>query len=96
LVYWQLAYQAFYFQKKFLTQHLILFQNQIKEYPAIANELVYDVVGASHFNLERIKELVDKRPELALACWDWRFGDFETAIGAASHDGTKLQTSHNR
>ena len=56
-------------------------------YPHIEPELVMEVVGASHFNFARVKELVDKRPELAKATWDWRYGDFESAIGASSHVG---------
>ena len=54
-------------------------------YPSIDDSIVAEVVGVSHFNLPRLKELVDKRPELARATWDWAFGDWETAIGAASH-----------
>ncbi len=60
-----------------------------KSYPAIGEEIVSEVVGVSHFNLDRLKELVNKRPELARATWDWGFGDWETAIGAASHVGRK-------
>lgn len=60
-----------------------------KRYPAIVEEIVAEVVGVSHFNLDRLKELVNKRPELARATWDWGFGDWETAIGAASHVGRK-------
>lgn len=66
--------------------------NDIKEpkrYPAIVEELTNEVVGVSHFNLDRLKELVNKRPELARATWDWGFGDWESAIGAASHVGRK-------
>jgi hypothetical protein len=59
------------------------------KYPAIADEITNEVVGVSHFNLDRLKELVDPRPELARATWDWGFGDWETAIGAASHVGRK-------
>lgn len=58
-------------------------------YPAISDSIVSEVVGVSHFDLDRLKTLVDKRPELARAAWDWGFGDFETAIGAASHVGRK-------
>ena len=58
-------------------------------YPSIDDEIVAEVVGASHFNLDRVKELVDRRPELARATWDWSFGDWETALGAASHVGRK-------
>lgn len=58
-------------------------------YPALNDSAVSEVVGASHFNLDRVKELVDRRPELARATWDWAFGDFETALGAASHVGRR-------
>jgi hypothetical protein len=58
-------------------------------YPAIHPDVVSEVVGVSHFNLDRLKELVEPRPELARATWDWAFGDWETAIGAASHVGRK-------
>ncbi len=58
-------------------------------YPAIEEEVVAEVVGVSHFDLDRLKILVNKRPELARATWDWGFGDWETAIGAASHTGRK-------
>lgn len=59
------------------------------QYPSISDEIVEEVVGASHFNFNRVKELVDKRPELARATWDWGFGDFESALGAASHVGRR-------
>lgn len=61
----------------------------LNRYPSIDDIIVAEVVGASHFNLDRVKELVDARPELARATWDWGFGDWETAIGAASHVGRK-------
>ncbi|WP_221898709.1 hypothetical protein [Robiginitalea sp. SC105] len=58
-------------------------------YPALDQGTVSEVVGASHFDLDRVKVLVEPRPELARACWDWAFGDFETALGAASHVGRR-------
>ncbi len=58
-------------------------------YPSIEDGIVSEVVGVSHFNLDRLKALVDARPELARATWDWAFGDWETAIGAASHVGRR-------
>lgn len=48
-----------------------------------------DIVGASHGNLVRVKELLSVRPALARAAWEWGYGDWETAIGAASHVGNK-------
>lgn len=62
--------------------------NQLR-YPAIAEPIVEEVVGVSHFSLDRLKELVNPRPELARATWDWGFGDWETALGAASHTGRR-------
>ncbi len=56
-------------------------------FPAQSAAEVREVVGASHFSLERVQALVDKRPELAKSSWDWGFGDWETALGAASHTG---------
>jgi hypothetical protein len=50
---------------------------------------VRSVVGLSHRSLEGVKELVDARPELAKASWDWGFGDSESALGAASHTGRR-------
>lgn len=58
-------------------------------FPNIDPEKIAEVVGKSHFDLERVKELVDARPELAKSVWEWRFGDFESAIGAASHVGRR-------
>ena len=46
-------------------------------------------VGASHGNLARVKELVSARPALARASWDWGYGDWESAIDAASHVGNR-------
>ena len=58
-------------------------------YPALEAEVMEQVVGASHTNLERVKELVSKRPELAKATWDWGYGDIESALGACSHTGRR-------
>lgn len=57
--------------------------------PITPDAVAREVVGASHANLDRVKELVDQRPELAKAAVDWGMGDFETAIGAASHVGRR-------
>ncbi len=67
-------------------------------YPSIESEIVSEVVGKSHFDLDRVKELVDARPELARATWDWGFGDFETAVGAAAHVGRRdiVQYLHSK
>ncbi|HET6995951.1 MAG TPA: hypothetical protein VFI06_13255 [Chitinophagaceae bacterium] len=60
-----------------------------RRYPAIEDSVAAEMVGVSHFDLDRVKKLVTARPELSRATWDWGFGDWETAIGAASHVGRK-------
>lgn len=51
--------------------------------------LVKDAVGASHGNVARIRELVERQPAMARASIDWGFGDWETCIDAAAHVGNK-------
>lgn len=58
-------------------------------FPTQAPELVREMVTVSHFDLKRVKELVEARPSLAKASWDWGFGDWESALGAASHMGNR-------
>jgi hypothetical protein len=58
-------------------------------YPAIKLSVASEIVSVAHFDLKRLKELVDPRPELAKAKWDWGFGDWESALDAASHVGRK-------
>jgi hypothetical protein len=50
---------------------------------------VSEVVGASHRDLDRVRALVEETPALANAGWDWGFGDWETALGAAAHTGRR-------
>ena len=58
-------------------------------FPTQPPELAREMVMVAHFNLNRVKELVEARPSLAKAAWDWGFGDWETALGAASHMGNR-------
>ncbi len=58
-------------------------------FPAQPPELAQEMVSVSHGNLERVRELVTAHPTLAKATWDWGFGDWETALGAASHVGNR-------
>ena len=51
--------------------------------------MVREFVGASHGNVARVKELLQGRPALAKSAWDWGYGDWETALGAASHVGNR-------
>jgi hypothetical protein len=58
-------------------------------FPSLHPSLMKDVVGLSHSNLARVKEMVQQHPALAKASWDWGYGDHETALGAASHVGQR-------
>ena len=58
-------------------------------FPSHPRALTQEIVGASHGNVARVKELLADRPALARAAWDWGYGDWETAIGAASHVGNR-------
>jgi hypothetical protein len=57
------------------------------EFPTQPPALAREMVGVSHGNLARVNELLALHPTLANAAWDWGFGDWETALGAASHVG---------
>jgi hypothetical protein len=57
--------------------------------PALEATLVEEFVGNAHGNFERVRELLAKEPGLVNATWDWGGGDFETALGAASHMGRR-------
>lgn len=58
-------------------------------FPSLDPALVKEVVGVSHRDLKRTRELVEKQPALARASIDWAFGDWEACIDAASHTGNK-------
>jgi hypothetical protein len=57
--------------------------------PALEASLVQEFVGNAHGDLERVQELLAQEPGLINATWDWGGGDFETALGAASHMGRR-------
>ena len=58
-------------------------------FPSHPPELAREMVGVSHGNVARVKELLAGRPALANASWDWGYGDWESALGAASHVGNR-------
>lgn len=57
--------------------------------PALQGSLVQEFVGNAHGDLDRVRELLAQEPKLINATWDWGGGDFETALGAASHMGRR-------
>ena len=51
--------------------------------------LVENFVAQSHSDLERVEQLLRGEPALVNSAWDWGGGDWETALGAASHMGRR-------
>ena len=57
--------------------------------PALEAKLVQEFVQVAHTDLDRTRQMLEQEPGLANATWDWGGGDFESALGAASHMGRK-------
>jgi hypothetical protein len=57
--------------------------------PQIDRARVKRFVIAGHFNLEAVKEMLAADPTLVNGAIDWGKGDFETALGGASHMGRR-------
>lgn len=57
--------------------------------PQVNRTLVSDFVIYAHSDLEMTKKLLEREPGLINASIDWGGGDFETALGGASHMGRK-------
>ncbi len=66
---------------------MLSFKSQ--EEPQLDKKLVQEFVGASHKNMDKVKEMLEEFPTLLNAAHDWKYGDFETGLGAASHVGYK-------
>ena len=60
-----------------------------ESFPTQPVEMVRETVTVAHGNVKRLRELVDPRSSLAKAAYDWGFGDWEDALGAASHVGNR-------
>jgi ankyrin repeat protein len=66
-----------------------LFTGANQDGEPIDKKLVKEFVGAGHRDMEKVQELLSEHPTLLNAAHDWNYGDFETALGAASHVGFK-------
>lgn len=60
-----------------------------ENFPQTPPDQARAIVGASHARIDTVKALLKENKALAKASWDWGFGDWETAIGAASHTGRR-------
>lgn len=56
--------------------------------------LVQEFVGAAHRDKAKVMALLEETPNLLNAAHDWGSGDFETALGAASHVGYMELVTH--
>ncbi|MGL4420020.1 MAG: ankyrin repeat domain-containing protein [Gemmataceae bacterium] len=57
--------------------------------PQLGRTLVQDFVIYAHSELPMVKKLLEKEPKLLNAAVDWGAGDWETALGGASHMGQR-------
>lgn|SRR6185312_6229911 len=57
--------------------------------PRLDADLVREFVIAGHVDLDKVKAMLAQQPALINATWDWGGGDWETALGGASHMGNK-------
>src|SRR4051794_12183520 len=57
--------------------------------PRLDSDLVHRFVFAAHRDLDRVREMLQEQPALVNATWDWGGGDWETALGGASHMGRR-------
>jgi hypothetical protein len=58
-------------------------------FPSHDPDLAREMVTVAHGNAARVRELLANSPTLANASWDWGYGDWESALGAASHVGNR-------
>jgi hypothetical protein len=59
------------------------------KYPQINRQLVQDFVIYAHSSMDMTKKLLEREPGLLNSAMDWGKGDFETALGGASHMGRR-------
>jgi hypothetical protein len=57
--------------------------------PALDSDLVRSFVANAHGDLDAVRSALADHPTLTNAAWDWGDGDWETALGAASHTGQR-------
>lgn len=60
-----------------------------QEEDQLSRQMVQEFVGASHRDMDKVKDMLEAYPTLLNAAHDWKHGDFETGLGAASHVGYK-------
>ena len=64
-------------------------QQNRRRRPPLTPETVGKFVRIAHKDLDEVKTMLEAEPALANATWDWGGGDWETALGGASHMGRR-------
>lgn len=62
--------------------------------PPLPKELVNEFVMKAHGDFDAVKTMLADEPSLLNATWDWGNGDFENALGAAAHTGSREIALH--
>src|SRR6476659_8201161 len=57
--------------------------------PRLGSTLVQDFVIFGHYDLDMVKRLLEKDPAVLNSTVDWGGGDWESALGGASHTGSR-------
>lgn len=60
-----------------------------QDFPRTDPATVAAFVGVAHRDAKEVLRMVERQPTLARAGWDWGYGDWETALGAAAHTGNR-------
>ncbi len=62
--------------------------------PQMDKAIVQEFVRVAHSDITKVKEMLAEYPNLLNAAHDWKYGDFETGLGAATHVGDKELASY--
>ncbi|MBC7890552.1 MAG: ankyrin repeat domain-containing protein [Ferruginibacter sp.] len=57
--------------------------------PPLDKELVKEFVTIAHSDFDKVKAMLKETPDLLNACYSWTDWDWEDAIGAAGHMGSR-------
>ncbi len=67
----------------------LAFGNKQQDPEPIKVEIVKEFVLAGHFDLDKVKNMLEDYPNLLYSSYDWGNGDFEEAIEGAGHKANK-------
>ena len=68
---------------------ILAFGNNQTDPEPLKVEIVKEFVLAGHFDIDKVKNMLNDYPNLIYSSYDWGNGDFEEAIEGAGHKGNK-------